>query len=253
MQRVDLGDDRLAPERVRAGEQQGGRDRRQQATRIARMPTSTMRPHASAASTAESEIHRVRAVARISRTNRRAEGEVERVAVARRDHRQRRPWSGTRRCRRDRSRAGASRDRGRTRRARRRRRAVGRAPHALSARVCAAMSARTSASGRVLRTWRGFDPAAPRGHDAELHLAFEHLGPMAVAVDGDVAPAAMARRASAPSRSRCGRRAVDFDERPRLDGRCEQPIVVELVAGSVRNQAIGRMRDQRHQRMAHRR
>ena len=56
VQGIDLGDDRLAPEGVRAGEQQRGGDSRPAAIRVNSTATSTIRPHASAACTAESRF-----------------------------------------------------------------------------------------------------------------------------------------------------------------------------------------------------
>jgi hypothetical protein len=84
-----------------------------------------------------------------------------------------------------------------------------------------------------------FDPAPPRRHDAELHLPVEHLGAMAIAVDGhfrasgDRAPR---ERAVKVQVRRC---AVDFDERLRLDGGFEEPVVIELVGRPVGNESVG--------------
>jgi hypothetical protein len=91
----------------------------------------------------------------------------------------------------------------------------------------------------------GFDPASPRGHDAELHLAVEHFGPMAVAVDGDGRTCRDGAAGEGAIEIQVRRRTVDLDERPGLDGGLEQPLVIELVTGSIGNEAIGGMRHHR--------
>ena len=49
-----------------------------------------------------------------------------------------------------------------------------------------------------------------------------------------------------------GRRPVDLDDRARLDRHLEERVVIEIVTGLVRHETVGRMRDQRHERMLHR-
>ena len=77
------------------------------------------------------------------------------------------------------------------------------------------------------------DPPAPRRDEAEVHLAAEHLGAMAVAADddggagGDRAP----RQRAVEVEMR--RRPVDLQRGPGLDREREQPIVVERVAAPV--------------------
>ena len=89
------------------------------------------------------------------------------------------------------------------------------------------------------------DPAAPRRRDAELHLKIEQLGAVAVAVDrhrgagGDRPP----RERAVEIEVR--RRPVDLDDRAGLDRHLEERVVVEIVAGLVRHEPVGRMRDQR--------
>ena len=75
---------------------------------------------------------------------------------------------------------------------------------------------------------------------------------MAVAVDGDGRACRDGAAGEGAIEIQVRRRTVDLDERLRLDGRLEQPLVVELVAGSIGNEAIGGMRHHRHQGMAHR-
>src|SRR5262245_14496150 len=96
-----------------------------------------------------------------------------------------------------------------------------------------------------------FDPAAARRHDAELHLEIEQLRAMAVAVNGDFDASGYCAARQGAVEIEMRRRAVDLDDGVRLGGDLEQPIVVEIVAGAVRYEAIGRMGDHRHQRMTH--
>ena len=219
VQRVDLGDDRLAPERVRRRRRAAPPPRRPATEPDSSTPTSTMRPQATRASHRRREVQRVRADRRRrSRRRARADREVERIAVARRDERAMPPSPGTTACRRDRGRAAASRGTERTRRwptsdggqqsASAARTAVSRL------RVCAAMSARISASGRVFRTCRGSTQPRRAVMTPSSICRPSSFGAVAVAVDRQQwRRRRSARRASAPSRSRCAGRAVDFDDR----------------------------------------
>ncbi len=115
------------------------------------------------------------------------------------------------------------------------------------------MRARTSASGRVFSTWRG--STQPRRAVAmpssiwrsSSSARWQSLSMATRGAGGDRA----ARERAVQVEVR--RRAVDLDDRAGLDGHREQPVVVEIVARPVRHQPVGRVRDERDQRMLHRR
>ena len=184
MQRIHLGDDRLAPERVRSRKEQSGRRRRRHraaelhadqdddGARERRLPRPT-----------PGSAHAPGCLPRSSgrRCRWRCRGDSRRAASAGPC----RFAPGTTACLPGPCRAAASRGTGRTRRCRRRRRPAGRiggAPRRQPLRL-AAIIARISASGRVFTTCRRSDPAAPRRRDAELHLHVEQFRAVAVAVD----------------------------------------------------------------------
>src|SRR5947207_11627359 len=95
------------------------------------------------------------------------------------------------------------------------------------------------------------DPSSPRCHDAQLHLRTEQVRPMRVAVDRD----GDARRNRAPRQRavhvEMRRRPVHLEEGSGFNGGLEQPIVIEIVSLLMRNHAVGRMRNERDQRMLH--
>jgi hypothetical protein len=76
------------------------------------------------------------------------------------------------------------------------------------------------------------DPAAPGGHDAEAHLTLEHVGAVAIAVDGNLHARRDRAARERPVEIEMGRRSVDLEDCVRRGRDLEQPVVIEVVAGS---------------------
>ena len=75
---------------------------------------------------------------------------------------------------------------------------------------------------------------------------------MAVAVDDDGGAGGDGATRERPVEIEVRRRAVDFDDRARLGCGREDPVVVEVVAAPVRDEPVGRMRDDGDHRVLHR-
>src|SRR5437773_2552974 len=95
-------------------------------------------------------------------------------------------------------------------------------------------------------------PAAARRRDAKPHLAVEQLRAVGIAVDRnrDAGGDGPSHKRSVHIEMR--RRPVNLHDRAGFPRRFEQTIVVEIVAASIRQDPIGRVRDQIDERMTHR-
>ena len=74
---------------------------------------------------------------------------------------------------------------------------------------------------------------------------------MAVAVDHEHRTRGCRPTCQRPVEIQMVRRSIHFDHRLRFDGHSEELVVIQIIARAVRRDAVGRVRDDRHERMLH--